>query len=272
MIKIGIISGGGDLPLSIGINLIKKKYPVCFFPIKNFTNLSTYNNFEFLEIELNSFNKIINSLKKMKINKIIMAGNILRPSINDIKFDIHSLSLIKKFILEPKGDDKLLRTISNFFSEKGFSLFNWKNECKDLFTDKANLTNYKPSKFAIKNRDKGINIFKIIGNADIGQSLVIQNQLVLGVEAAEGTDELLKRCFYYKKTGDKGVLIKFSKYIQHAELDLPTIGLNTFINIKKNKYEGVFVEKNKCVIINKDKIIEYCNNNNLFLSSFEKLE
>ena len=59
----------------------------------------------------------------MQINKIILTGNILRPSINDIKFDIHSLSLIKKFILEPKGDDKLLRIISNFFFDKGLSSF-----------------------------------------------------------------------------------------------------------------------------------------------------
>ena len=271
MNKIGIISGGGDLPLSIGTSLLKKNYPVCFFPIKNFANLSLYSDFEFLEIELNSFNSIIKSLKKMQINKIILTGNILRPSINDIKFDIHSLSLIKKFILEPKGDDKLLRIISNFFFEKGYPLFNWKNECLDLFTDKTNLTNLKPSKLSIKNRDKGIEIFKIIGNADIGQSLVIQNQLVLGIEAAEGTDELINRCFNYKKSGDQGILIKFSKYKQHAELDLPTIGINTFANIKKHNYQGVFIEKNQCVIINKDKIIDYCNNNNLFLSSFEKL-
>ena len=271
MNKIGIISGGGDLPLSIGKSLIKKKYPVCFFPIKNFANLSFFNNYEFLEIELNSFNKILKSLKKMKIDKIIMVGNILRPSINDIKFDMHSLSLIKKFILEPKGDDKLLKIISNFFFDKGFPLFNWKNECEDLFTEKINLTNLKPTKYSIQNRDKGIEIFRIIGNADVGQSLIIQNQLVLGIEAAEGTDELINRCFNYKKSGDKGILIKFSKNQQHTELDLPTIGLNTFINVKKNNYEGVFIEKNQCVIVNKEKIIDYCNNKSLFLSTFEKI-
>ena len=65
-------------------------------------------------------------------------------------------------------------------------MFNWKVICTDLFTDEDNLTKIKPSKNAIKNKDKGLNIFKILGNADIGQSLVIQNQLILGVECLEG--------------------------------------------------------------------------------------
>ena len=38
---------------------------------------------------------------------------------------------------------------------------------------------------------KGSKIFKIIGKADIGQSLIVQNELILGVECIEGTDELL---------------------------------------------------------------------------------
>ena len=42
---------------------------------------------------------------------------------------------------------------------------------------------------------KGLKIFEIIGKADIGQSLIIQNELVLGVECIEGTDQLIKRCY-----------------------------------------------------------------------------
>ena len=63
---------------------------------------------------------------------------------------------------------------------------------------------------------------------DIGQSLIIQNQLILGLECIEGTDELIKRCNNYKKKGDKGILLKLSKYFQHTQLDLPTIGLSDF--------------------------------------------
>ena len=63
------------------------------------------------------------------------------------------------------------------------------------------------------------------------------------MEASEGTDELIKRCYNYKKKGDKGILLKLSKYNQDTRFDVPVIGLKTLKLLKKYDYEGVFVEK-----------------------------
>ena len=94
---------------------------------------------------------------------------------------------------------------------------------------------------------------------------------MLGLEAAEGTDKLIKRCNELKKTGDKGVLIKASKYNQSNILDVPTIGSQTLKLLIENDYGGVFIEKNNCLIIDQDEVINLANNNNLFISTFEKL-
>ena len=51
MTNIGIISGGGTLPLFIGRNLIKKKYRVVFFVIEEFYNNETYKD---LEVNINT--------------------------------------------------------------------------------------------------------------------------------------------------------------------------------------------------------------------------
>mgnify|MGYP006145500481 CR=1 FL=1 len=272
MNKIGIISGNGDLPLCIGKNLIKKKYNVQFFCIKNFANTNKYKDFENIEIELTSFSKILKLLTENKINEIIMAGGISRPSINDITFDFNTLGLIKDYFLESKGDDQLLQTISNFFLKKGFPLFDWKKKCTDLFASEDNLSNIKPSKYALKNMYKGLDTFKTVGMADIGQSIIVQNQLILGVESIEGTDELMRRCKAYKKDGDKGILLKLSKYQQDIKLDLPTIGLETFKILFNCNYEGAFIEKDKCVIIEREKVVEFCNENKLFLSTVNKID
>ena len=120
--------------------------------------------------------------------------------------------------------------------------------------------------------EKGKEIFKIFGKTDIGQSVIIQNQLVLGLEAVEGTDNLIKRCFNYKKKGDKGILVKFNKYSQSTLLDIPTIGLDTIINLHKYQYEGVFLEKDKCIILNKDEVKNYAEVNNIFISAVNKID
>ncbi|MDP6425681.1 MAG: hypothetical protein QF443_01705, partial [Dehalococcoidia bacterium] len=104
--------------------------------------------------------------KKNKIEKIIMAGKVKRPSIKDINLDFNALKLIKNFALDSKGDDKLLSAISIFFENNGFPIFDWKDQCKDFFINKKYLTSKKPSKESISNRDKGLDIFKLIGKTD----------------------------------------------------------------------------------------------------------
>ena len=87
MSKIGIISGGGKLPILIGNNLIKKNYDVTFFPIKDTFDKQIYSNVKTIEIKLNSIKKILKKLEENQISKIILAGNISRPSLKDINFD-----------------------------------------------------------------------------------------------------------------------------------------------------------------------------------------
>ena len=270
MTKVAIISGSGRLPLLIGENLIKKKYDVFFICLKNNANSSDYKKYKYCLSSITSFTKILNILKKQKISSIIMAGSINSPSVKDIKFDLNTLKLIKNYYLESKGDDQLLKTISNFFLKKGYPLFDWQNQCIELFSSKECLTKNFPKKKSILNKDKGLEVFSKIGKADIGQSIIVQNQIILGIECTEGTNDLIKRCYDYKKKGDNGILIKLSKYNQHSNLDLPTIGMETIKNLKKYKYDGIFFEKNKCIILDKNKMIDYCNHNDLFLASVEK--
>ena len=115
-----------------------------------------------------------------------------------------------------------------------------------------------------------LEVFKIIGNADVGQSMIVQNQIILGVEAAEGTDELIKRCFNYLKDGDPAILIKLSKYNQNPYLDIPAIGIQTLKNLKEYNYEGIFLEKGKCLILDKEEVINFCNLNKIFISTILK--
>ena len=65
-------------------------------------------------------------------------------------------------------------------------------------------------------------------------------------------------------------MIKASKYNQSNILDIPTIGTQTLKLLIDNDYEGVFIEKNHCLIIDQDEVTNLANTNNLFISTFEK--
>ncbi len=270
MSKIGIISGGGRLPVLIGKNLNKKNYEVMFFVIEDTFDREIYSNHKIILIKLNSIKKIFKTLNEQNIKKIILAGNITRPSLKDINFDFETINFAKKLMLSKKGDNDLLISIKKLFKEQGFEYLDWKEYCEDLFSNENNLTNMQPSKEANLNLEKALKVFKDYGKLDIGQSLIVQNEIVLGLEAAEGTDNLIIRCKDLKKNGDNGVLIKASKYNQSNILDIPTIGSETLSLLIKYDYEGVFIEKNKCIIIDKNETINLANSNKLFISTFEK--
>mgnify|MGYP001174348496 CR=1 FL=1 len=272
MINIGIISGGGRLPITIGNNLIKKNFKVFFFVIEEFFNKVNFKDLEVTIINLKSAKKIIESLEAKNIDSIILAGNINRPSLTDLSFDLQTLKLAKNLLLNKTGDNSLLVSIKKYFMENGFDYFNWKKHCPELFANKEHLTLTKPTDKAKKNLKKALLIFKSYGEIDVGQSMIIQNQIVLGLEAAEGTDKLIIRCKDYKKSGDRGVLVKFSKYNQSNILDIPTIGENTIKLLNDYDYEGIYLEKDSCLIIDKDKTIDLANQYKLFISTCNKID
>ena len=268
MTKIGIIAGDGNLPLYIGKSLINKNYDVTFLSLNNKNN-KFYIDHNVVDIDILSIKKIFKVLDLNKIKHIIFAGSIKRPGIKDLGFDLQTFLLAKNLFLEKKGDNNLLTSLKKYFETKGYVFFNWTKYCKELFATEINLTNIKPSKNAILNLKKAKSIYQIYKKLDVGQAMIIQTQLVLGLEAIEGTDELLKRCLKYKRKDDNGVLLKFSKQNQSNLIDIPLIGIDTIKNLKKYKYEGVYLQKNKCLILDKKKIIDYANYNNLFVSSVD---
>ncbi len=272
MNNIGIIAGGGKLPIVIGRNLIKKNFNICFFVIEEFFNSKHYKNFEITIINLKSAKNIINSLKARNIDSIIMVGNINRPSLTDLSFDYHTFKLAKNLLLNKTGDNGLLLSIKKYFTDNGFEYFDWRNHCLELFANKDILTQIKPSKRAQENLQKAKSIFRSFGEMDVGQSMIVQNKIVLGLEAVEGTDNLITRCKNYKKSGDKGILVKFAKYNQSNILDIPTIGENTIRLLKECDYEGLYLEKDKCLVINKDKTIDLANQYKIFISTCNKIE
>ncbi len=68
----------------------------------------------------------------------------------------------------------------------------------------------------------GFRIAKEIGRLGIGQTVVVKNQVVVAVEAVEGTDAAIKRGGALAKSGC--VVVKVSKPQQDLRFDVPAVG------------------------------------------------
>ena len=104
-----------------------------------------------------------------------------------------------------------------------------------------------------------------MGAADVGQATVIQDGLVLGVEALEGTDALLARCGPLRRQGPGGVLVKLRKPGQERRADLPTIGVATVEAAAQAGLRGIAVEAGGTLVVDAPAVTDAADRAGLFL-------
>lgn len=264
MNKVIFIFGDGNLP-----KLILKKIKNSNFEFKILL-IGEKNIYKPLNSKFVKLGKIITELKNLKkkgFSTILMAGSIKRPRLSDIKPDFNSLKLLPRFTktLFEGGDNKLLKFVITELENLSFKILYINKIFPDLFLGFGNQTNVKISKGLLKDIHKGSLILNNNSKFDIGQSILIQEGNVIGIEAIQGTDNLIKQSLPYMQKVKQGVLIKLIKAKQDLRADLPTIGLKTIKNCLKSGIIGIAYSANKTIFIDKDKILIFCRKNNFFL-------
>jgi len=89
--------------------------------------------------------------------------------------------------------------------------------------------------------------------------------MVLGVEAIEGTDALIKRCASLKKSGKGGVLVKTCKPQQDKDLDLPTIGVETIQHAHEAGLSGIAVHAGKAFLLDGQEVAKTADAYKMFV-------
>ncbi len=259
--------GGGSLPVEIINNF--KKQRIEFFCLAFEKNpvskvIKKHNH------KIINFGKVLTELKLLKLKgfkDILMIGNLKRPNLNEIKPDINSLKLLPVFfkILLEGGDNNILDFSIKYLKKIGFNTLDLRKIIPDNFPGHNIQTKKKINNSNYKDIEKGKNILNSLSKFDVGQSIVMQNCNVIGIEAAQGTDNLIKQVSPFINKNDEAVLVKLVKKNQNLRADLPTIGLRTVINCKKSSIRGVAFSAKKTLFLRKEKVIKYCDENNIFL-------
>jgi hypothetical protein len=164
------------------------------------------------------------------------------------------------------GDDGLFSAVAKELEIEGFCLLG-AHELLDSETTvpEGPLGRLKPNEEAEADIGRGIAIARALGALDIGQAVVVQQGLVLGVEAIEGTDALLARCATLKREGPGGVLVKISKPRQDRRADLPTIGAGTVAAAAAAGLRGIAIEAGSTLLLDRAAIVAAADARKIFV-------
>ncbi len=255
MKKIILLTGGGTLPEEVIKSLKKKKIKFFCIIFKNNPVSKFILNQEYKLINFGKIISELNILKDSGFKKILMVGNLKRPNLSDIKPDINSIKLIPSFtnMLLKGGDNNLLDFCIKQLSILGFQVLDLRKIIPENFLNYGNQTNISFSKVNMNDIKKGKRILDYISRFDIGQSIIMNNGNVIGIEAAQGTDNLIKESKIYLNKNEKSILIKLAKIKQNLKADLPTIGIKTVINCSKSNVAGIAYSAKKTLFLQKKK-------------------
>ena len=103
------------------------------------------------------------------------------------------------------------------------------------------------------------------GRQDKGQSVIVQQDTVLGLEGPDGTATLMTKAASIKSAGRGPILVKVCKPQQDRALDMPTIGTQTVETARKCGFAGIVVEAGETLMLEREKVITLCDQYGIFL-------
>lgn len=271
--KLGIIAGGGVLPQVLIRHCQQKQRPYFVLAIENNADKAIFTpDIPHRWIRIGQAGTGFKLMHEQNAEEIVMIGTIHRPSLADLVPDLRTAAFFARIGLKSIGDDGILRALIKDIEAENMRVVGIHEVLPELLIKEGCLTKAKPDKQALADISRGAEVAAALGRLDVGQSVIVQQGLVLGVEGIEGTDKLIERCGTYQRKGDGGVLIKLRKPQQDMRIDLPTIGATTIENLHNAGMRGLAVHAGNALMVNEPEVIALADKYKMFIVGINPAE
>ncbi len=220
-------------------------------------------------IRLGAAGRGLEILRQRDVRKVVMAGAVRRPSLLELRPDQRTMTFLARIGVRALGDDGLLRAVIRELETEGFQIVGVEEVVGGLVASAGPYGKFAPDEQAWTDIRRGVEVARRLGAIDVGQGAVVQQGLVLAVEAVEGTDAMLARCRSLIRQGLGGVLVKVCKPGQERRADLPTIGVATVDNAAATGLRGIAVEAGGVLVVNRAAVAERADRLGLFVIGFD---
>ena len=271
MDKLGVIAGGGGLPVALANACRAAGRPYAVFRIRGMADPELAEH-PGAEIELAQLARMMQALRAESCQSLCFVGKVQRPDFKALKPDIAGMKVLPMILAAAaKGDDALLRAILGYFEKQGFRVEGADEAAAALTLGQGAMGACGPSLDDVRDIEHAVMVAREVGRFDIGQGVVVSHSLVLAVEAQEGTAAMLARvaelpqAIRAPRGGRQGVLVKLPKPVQDRRIDLPTIGVATVEQAAAAGLAGVAGEAGSLLVVDRDAVREAADRLDLFV-------
>ncbi|GAU84953.1 LpxI family protein [Bosea sp. BIWAKO-01] len=243
---LAIIAGGGEYPPHLARLAAARGHQLYIAAIDGAANPSDFDPESSRVYRLGQLGRLLDELKRRGIVDIVMIGALPRPSFGSLMPEPSTLKYLPHFARAFRGgDDHLLKGVVQFFEGRGFRVHGPAEIAPGLTAPLGPLGRRSVSAVARDGIEHGFSLLAALSPFDVGQAAIVADHRVVAIEAAEGTDAMIRRVAELVGAGrlkiDKGdgVLVKAPKEGQDLRVDMPAIGPETLRNAAKAGLSGI---------------------------------
>jgi DUF1009 family protein len=263
---LGILAGGGPFPGQVAEAATRAGRDVFIVAFEDYAEPAVIGRYPHAYARVGAAGRILALLRARNCRDIVLVGPVRRPSLLDLRPDLEGSKILGRIGRAAfTGDDGLLAAIVRVFAEEGFRVLGAHEFISDAVGPRGVLGGVAPDDAARADIARGIAVARAIGQVDVGQGCIVQQGIVLAVEAIEGTDQMLARAGALARPGPGGVLVKLVKPGQDRRADMPAIGPRTLTAAAAAGLRGVAFEAGGTLLTDRAACVAEADRLGLFL-------
>jgi UDP-2,3-diacylglucosamine hydrolase len=255
--KLGLIAGNGRFPLIFAAEAKRAGFSVIAVAHRGETDaaIATVAD-EVTWVYVGQLGKIIRTFQRSSVSEAVMAGGIRKVKLfGNFRPDLRGARFLAG--LKSREDDALLRGIADELAGDGIRILESTLCVPQILSPEGVLTQRAPRAGEWQDIRLGFKIAKEIGRLGIGQTAIVKQQVILAVEAVEGTDAAIQRAGALTKSGC--VVVKVSKPQQDLRFDVPAVGVDTVKRLREINAAALAVETGKTLMLEREELLREAN-------------
>jgi hypothetical protein len=196
--------------------------------------------------------RMIAALRAAGVRRVVMVGGIAKPRLfRELRPDTRCVAMLAR--IGQLRDDLVLRGVAAEFEAEGIAVVESTLYLQEIVPKVGVLGARPPSEAEWADIRFGFRAAKVIGQFDIGQSVVVRSGAVIAVEGIEGTDATIRRAGQLGN-GDI-VVVKVCKPTQDTRFDLPAVGPGTIRTLADVHGRVLAVEAGRTITLDRAEMI-----------------
>jgi hypothetical protein len=223
--RLGIIAGAGEFPRQAIADARREGYHCIVAGIRGAAEESLKREADaFAWIGPAEIGRLVTFFKAQDVREAVLLGKvehrtIFRPDLQEP--DVAALLNV----LPDRTPTTLLRSLIAYLGTQGITVKDPSFLLRAYFCPPGVLGRTEPSAAVLADIAFGWPLARQLADLDIGQTLVVKDRAVAGVESLEGTNETIARSG--RLAGPGVVVLKVGRTGQDMRLDVPAVGLET---------------------------------------------